>query len=126
MRRDDGRFTSLTTELQGITKERDTLRTQLEGAQRREAERIAATGLAQPADLFDVAGVKLEDLVVDGVVDQTRVTERVGELLKARPGLARPHPVPPLPGPGGQPPMPAGGEGPRTFAGLLREKGVRE
>jgi len=98
MRREDGRFTSLSTELRTVSTERDQLRTHVASLQRRDAERIAATALAQPADLFDVAGAQLEDLVTDGVVDSEKVTQRVDELLKARPGLERPRPTPRLPG----------------------------
>lgn len=69
--------------------ERDTLAGRIETFQRREVHRLAQDTLAQPNDLFDVAGTQLADLLDDaGEVDPGRVTVAVAALLDSRPGLA--------------------------------------
>ena len=54
-------------------------------------ERIAAAALAQPSDLFDVAGLDLAALrdPATGQVDELAVAAAVDQLLDARPGLAK-------------------------------------
>lgn len=70
--------------------ERDTLAGRVETLQRREVERHAADRLAQPSDLFTVAGVALPELLDDaGDVDPGKVDEAVQTLLSDRPGLSR-------------------------------------
>lgn len=76
------------TRLRAAEGERDLLSQRVERMQRREAERLAGERLAAPADLFDVGGTALADLLTDdGDVDADRVTEAVQALLDARPGL---------------------------------------
>ena len=58
--------------------------------QQREAERVAASDLANPADLFTLGGVTVEDLLnEDGEIDAERVAEIVAEVLGTRPGLKK-------------------------------------
>lgn len=73
--------------------ERDQLAARLDAMQRRDVERIAATRLAQPDDLWTIGGTALADLLDDGGdVDETTVTAAIDALLEARPGLAKPAP----------------------------------
>ncbi|WP_131809586.1 hypothetical protein [Mycolicibacter sinensis] len=68
--------------------ERDALAEQVRELQRRDAERLAARGLSQPADLFALGGVELGDLLDDsGFVDPDKVSEVVSDILGSRPGL---------------------------------------
>lgn len=68
--------------------ERDALANQVRELQQRDAERLASKGLSQPADLFTLGGVELDDLLDDsGFVDADRVSEVVSEILGSRPGL---------------------------------------
>lgn len=72
---------------------RDALAARVETYQRRDVERLAATRLAAPEDLWAVAGLTLDDLTTDtGDIDEPRVTEAIDELLAKRPGLAVPGP----------------------------------
>jgi hypothetical protein len=119
MRREDGRFTSLSAELRTVSTERDQLREQVTALHRREAERIAGTSLAVPSDLFDLGGAQLDDLVADGAVDPDKVKARVDELLQARPGLARPKPPARLPS---HLPPSAPGSQPETLETILRRR----
>lgn len=67
--------------------ERDQLAGKVERLQRAEVARLAAD-LAQPGDLFDVAGVQLADVLdADGEVDADAVRAAVADLLRQRPGL---------------------------------------
>jgi hypothetical protein len=82
---------------------RDELAKRVETLLTREAERIAAKHLAQPADLFTLSGKSVKDFVgEDGDVDAELVVRAANELLGTRPGLGRNHPaVDPSQGHGG-------------------------
>jgi polyhydroxyalkanoate synthesis regulator phasin len=126
-KREAARFEKLTGELKTATTERDQLRERVNAYHRRSAEAMAGK-LAVPKDLWDVGGVTVDELLTDGEMDKEKVQRRVDKLIEARPGLAAPPAQPRprgLPGPGAQPPIPTGGAPAETFAGLLREKGVR-
>lgn len=70
--------------------ERDALRDRLNGANRREAERIASAHLAQADDLF-AFDARIEDLIGDdGLIDAERVETACAALIEARPGLRLP------------------------------------
>jgi len=67
---------------------RDDLSARLTAFQRRDVERVAADRLAVPADLFDLGGTQLADLLdEDGYPDAVKVGAAVDALLKTRPGL---------------------------------------
>ncbi|MBD3010302.1 hypothetical protein [Streptomyces sp. 5-10] len=77
--------------------ERDELRTKLDAFLRADAERIAAEFLAVPADLFDVAGATLADVLDDdGRVSADKIKELADAAVKERPGLAAPGMTPGL------------------------------
>ncbi|MBZ4547401.1 hypothetical protein GBQ42_25620 [Mycobacterium avium subsp. hominissuis] len=60
----------------------------------REAERLAAKDLANPADLLTLGGVTITDLLdEDGEVDSEKVDAVVAEILSTRPGLGKRGPV---------------------------------
>lgn len=70
--------------------ERDALRDRLDGANRREAERIASAHLAQADDLF-AFDTRIDDLIGDdGLIDAERVETACVALIEARPGLRLP------------------------------------
>lgn len=70
--------------------ERDALRDRLNGANRREAERIASAHLAQADDLF-AFDTRIDDLIGDdGLIDVERVETACAALIEARPGLRLP------------------------------------
>lgn len=95
------RLREVEAERDGVAGERDTAFGRVAALQRREAERIAAAVLAQPADLFDVAGVALADLLgADGEVDPELVQSAASSALDQRPGLGKARP--PWPGLTGQ------------------------
>lgn len=107
---------------------REALAAKVETYQRREVERIAGGVLAQAADLFEVGGVKLDDLLTeDGEVDETEVLALAAALADSRPGLqkgARP------PARGGHPDWghsrtgtEIGGTGPTWGEALIRREG---
>jgi hypothetical protein len=85
----------------------------------REIERLAGEHLAQPADLLELGGVAVTDLLTEaGYVDDAAVAEAVAALLESRPGLAKNprHPaVDPTQGMGRNP-----GKGQPTWADLLK------
>jgi hypothetical protein len=125
--RDAKRFKELTEQLKSTSSERDQLRDRVTLLHRREVERMAGA-LAVPSDLWDIGGATVDELLTDGgEVSPAKVEARVKKLIEARPGLAQPPVAPlarPLPGPGAQPPGSPGAAA-ATFAGVLREKGVR-
>jgi hypothetical protein len=54
----------------------------------REAERVASSHLAEPADLFTLTGKSVKDFVgEDGELDVELITETANEILSSRPGL---------------------------------------
>jgi len=68
--------------------ERDQLRTRLEGAQRREVERLAGERLVDPSDVWR-DGLTLEDVTDDeGNIDASRVRGSVHTLLEQHPHWA--------------------------------------
>lgn len=68
--------------------ERDALRDTVATMQRADAERIAASSLVTPGDLF-AAGTDLADLLDDtGTLDADKVTSRCAELVAERPHWA--------------------------------------
>lgn len=85
-------------QLRDTEAERDALTAKVEAYQRAEIERLAGE-LAQPADLFTIAGVTVADLLgEDGEISAEAVAEKVAELLAERPGLSanatiRPRPT---------------------------------
>jgi hypothetical protein len=63
----------------------------IERMQRSEIERLAASALSHPADLFSLSGNGLADyLTEDGDVDPERVAADVAAVLAERPGLRKP------------------------------------
>ncbi len=69
--------------------ERDTLTARVETMQKREVERLVATDLATPADLW-LTDTTMADLVDDnGDIDPAKVGEAVTALLAERPGWRR-------------------------------------
>lgn len=78
------------TERNAIQAERDELAQRVETLLRREAERVAASHLAEPADLFTLSGKTLRDFVgEDGELDTDAVKAAVDDLLGSRPRLSR-------------------------------------
>jgi hypothetical protein len=74
--------------------ERDALARRVEQLLTREAERLAAKSLANPADLMTLGGVTINDLLDDdGEVDPEKVDAVVAEILASRPGLAKNAPA---------------------------------
>lgn len=75
-------------ELRAAEKQRDELAKQVRELQLRDAERLASRGLSEPADLFTLGKVELEDLLDDsGFVDGEKVQSVVSDILGSRPGL---------------------------------------
>lgn len=68
--------------------ERDTLQTRLNAMLNVEATRViesAAQKLHNPADLFEIGGVKLEDVLAeDGMIDQGKIGAAIADLHKTR------------------------------------------
>lgn len=68
--------------------ERDTLKTRLNAMLNIEATRIieaAPQKLHNPADLFEIGGVKLEDVLTeDGMIDQGKISAAIADLHKTR------------------------------------------
>ncbi|ANQ71719.1 hypothetical protein [Rhodococcus sp. 008] len=78
-------------QLREVEAERNALRTRIESLQSAEIARLAAPGLAQPLDLFDIGGMTVADLLTDeGDVDPDKVSDAVADLVTARPGLSNP------------------------------------
>ncbi len=74
--------------------ERDALAKRVDQLLTREAERLAAKDLANPADLLTLGGVTIKDLLDDdGEVDPEKVDSVVAEILGTRPGLAKNAPL---------------------------------
>ncbi|ORB32029.1 hypothetical protein [Mycolicibacterium parafortuitum] len=74
--------------------ERDALAQRVERLLTREAERLAAKNLANPADLLTLGGVTVQDLLdEDGDVDPEKVDAVIAEILGTRPGLAKNSPA---------------------------------
>lgn len=74
--------------------ERDTLSSRVEAMQRREVERLAAPGLAAPADLW-LTGTTLADMLDDdGNVDPAKVGDTIQRIIGDRPSW-RAVPAPP-------------------------------
>ncbi|BBZ23904.1 hypothetical protein [Mycolicibacter hiberniae] len=68
--------------------ERNEARSHVEQLQRRDAERLAAKGLSNPADLFTLGGIELGELLDElGFVDPDKVSAVVSDILGSRPGL---------------------------------------
>ena len=95
-------------QLREVEAERDQLRATVESLQRAEAQRLAATELAQPAALW-AAGVQLGDLIdPDGQIDPAKVAQAVTTARQTL-GLAAPLQQPqPDPGQGITQPPAAG------------------
>lgn len=77
-------------------RERDEARQRVEALLVREAERVAATALSQPTDLW-LDGAHVADLLSDdgSDVDPAKVQGIIDALVAARPGLAKqPEPRP--------------------------------
>ncbi|MCH9732271.1 MAG: hypothetical protein K0U84_21820 [Actinomycetia bacterium] len=93
---------------------------------RREAERLAAVALEDPADLF-VGGVELADLLGDdGLIDNQKVDDAVAAVIEAHPHWARRQPVAGVPASKvgvGATPIPAGQQAPSWSALLKGEAG---
>lgn len=88
--------------------------------QRTEIERLAATSLAHPDDLFTLSGNDLADyLNDDGDVDPEKVDADIAAIVAERPGLLKPTPPAPAvdrsQGFGVDPES-----GPKDFSSLLR------
>ena len=67
------------------------LQARIEGHQTADAERVAATVLADPGDLW-LMGTSLADVLdEDGEVDSVLVEQKAREIVARRPGLAPPH-----------------------------------
>ncbi|CAJ1578979.1 hypothetical protein [[Mycobacterium] wendilense] len=75
---------------QAAEADRDTLRTQLTAMQRAEVERLAGQRLADGADIWHDNDDLTELLDDSGNVDTDRVTERVAQILTARPHWQKP------------------------------------
>lgn len=74
--------------------ERDALAKRVDQLLTREAERLAAKDLSNPADLLTLGGVTIKDLLDDdGEVDPEKVDAVVREILGTRPGLAKYSPL---------------------------------
>lgn len=74
--------------------ERDALAKRVDQLLTREAERLAAKDLANPADLLTLGGVTIKDLLDDdGEVDPEKVDSVVAEILSTRPGLGKRGPA---------------------------------
>lgn len=74
--------------------ERDQLAQRVESLLTREAERVAAQHLAEPADLFTLTGKSVRDFVgEDGEVDGELILQAANEILGTRPGLSRHAPA---------------------------------
>lgn len=83
------------TRLRETETERDALAARVEALQRREAERLAAQALGDPADLLAVGDVTLADLLTpDGDVDPNAVQQATAALLRTRPRFAKAPPPP--------------------------------
>lgn len=68
--------------------ERNEAQAMVRELQRRDAERLAAKGLSEPADLFTLGGIELDDLLDEvGFVDPDKVSAVVSDILGSRPGL---------------------------------------
>ncbi|ULP49035.1 hypothetical protein [Mycolicibacter virginiensis] len=68
--------------------ERNEAQAMVRELQRRDAERLAAKGLSEPADLFTLGGIELDELLDDsGFVDPDKVSAVVSDILGSRPGL---------------------------------------
>lgn len=72
--------------------ERDNLAERVTGYQRRECEQLVGDVLAQPADLWDIAGADVTEFFDEnGTVDENAVQAAAAALIESRPGLAA-HP----------------------------------
>jgi hypothetical protein len=113
------RFAELSGRVGLRERERDEARARIEQLLTREAERVAASSLAVPADVW-LEGAQVADLLTeDGSdVDADKVKAIVDQLLAKRPGMAKPSPPHPLPGGHALPPP---GK-PATFAETIAEK----
>lgn len=112
------RFAELTGRVGVRERERDEARARVHALLEREAERVAATTLAAPGDVW-LDGATVADLLnEDGSdVDPAKVKAAVDAIIAKRPGLSKSQPPRPLPGghalaPPGQKP---------TFAETIQE-----
>lgn len=111
------RFAELSGRVGLRERERDEARSRVEQLLTREAERVAASSLAVPADVW-LEGAHVADLLTeDGSdIDPAKVSAIVDQLIAKRPGL-RTSSTRPLPGGHALPPA---GE-PQTFAEAMQE-----
>jgi hypothetical protein len=93
------RFAELTGRVGVRERERDEARSRVDQLLTREAERVAAGSLSQPADIW-LDGATVTDLLNDdgSAIDLDKVQALVDGLLAKRPGLQKPPPVRPLSG----------------------------
>lgn len=81
-------------QLRTVEAERDTLRTQVETYQRRDAELALAGQVLDPGLML--SAIPLDELLTDGTIDQAKVDEAVEQFLDAHPSQnARPNPAAP-------------------------------
>lgn len=84
------RDANVRAKLKDTEAERDALAGRVEAYQRAEVERIAGGVLEQAADLFEVGGIALADVLTeDGEIDETEVLALTAALADSRPGLAK-------------------------------------
>ena len=78
--------------LRDTERERDTLSARVEAMQKREVERLVATDLATPGDLWLTDASLPEMLDESGDIDPAKVTQAVAGILESRPGWRRTTP----------------------------------
>jgi hypothetical protein len=102
--RDRRRWSELTGRITRRERERDDARARLDHVLTRNAERIAASSLSEPADMW-LTGATVDDLLTeDGSdVDAEKVKAHIDALVARRPGLRKPPEPRPLSGVHGVP-----------------------
>lgn len=122
--RESRRYADVVARLSVREQELADARTRVDAMLTRQAEQLAASTLAQGADVW-LDGVTLSAVLNDqGELDEAKVKAAVDALVAKRPGLRRTMTPGPLPGGVGRQIGPLSAGRPATFADVLAKRGI--
>ena len=122
--RESRRYADVVARLSVREQELEAARTRVDAMLTRQAEQLAASTLAQGADVW-LDGVTLSSVLNEqGELDEAKVKAAVDALVQKRPGLKRVMTPGPLPGGYGRQTAPLSAGRPATFADVLAKRGI--